>query len=309
MTTRVRRGAFSPKTLAFCTVALCLALLLALAHSAWKAASYDGGQKPVTPFRIAGNLFYVGANDVTAFLIAGPSGHVLIDGGYPGTAHLIARSIRQLGFRLEDVKILLNSHGHFDHAGGLAELKRVTGAQLWVSEGDAEAVETGGARDYSSGPLRYIAASGLLAYPPAKVDHRFRDGAVVSLGPIKLTAHVTPGHTRGCTTWSFMVRDRGRDLLAADVCGLNASPFEPLEPTGDYPGIRYEFRRTLQKLKDLPVKIYLTPHARDFGRWRKFRASRSTSYPAQPFIDPDGYRQALNKASAKFSQYLAEHQD
>ncbi|GAA4021005.1 CAU/MBL1b family subclass B3 metallo-beta-lactamase [Sphingomonas swuensis] len=283
-----------------------LAIGLVTAHQFWKAASYDGGQQAVAPFRIAGNLYYVGANDVTAFLITGPQGHVLIDGGYPGTARLIIASIKKLGFRIEDVRLLLNSHGHFDHAGGLAELKRASGAQLWVSEGDADAVESGGAADQSSGPLRFLAASGLLAFPGAKVDRRIADGAIASVGPVKLTAHITPGHTRGCTSWSFPVRDAGRDLLAVNICSLSPSPFEPIGRRGDYPGVKQAFGQSLGRLKALQADIYLTPHARDFGRWRKLQERQAGTDPAKPFIDPEGYQAALAKAETKFARYLNE---
>ncbi|HEV2122348.1 MAG TPA: metallo-beta-lactamase, partial [Chloroflexota bacterium] len=186
-----------------------VAALLVTGFLHWRSESQRGGQLPAEPFRIAGNLYYVGANDVTAFLLTGPKGHVLIDGGYPGTPPLIIDSIKKLGFRIDDVEILLNSHAHFDHAGGLAALKAASGAQLWVSERDAPAVESGGARDPTL-PLRFLADIGLLSYPAVKVDRTFKDGETIRLGPIELTAHVTGGHTRGCTSWSFSVIDRGR---------------------------------------------------------------------------------------------------
>ena len=281
-----------------------------VAFGLWQDASNHGGQKPAEPFRIAGNLFYVGASDAAAFLLTGPKGHVLIDGGYPGTAPMIVDSIAKLGFRITDVKLLLNSHGHFDHAGGLAALKGASGARLWVSEGDADSVESGGARDESLGPLRYLAVTGLIRYPAARVDRRLKDRTTIRLGPIELTGHLTAGHTRGCTTWAIPLRDRGRDLLAVYLCeaGLALNPFVSLVEPQRYPGVRGDYERSFVRLKSLPADIYLAPHARRFGRWRKFQARSKGGDPVAPFIDPKGYREAIDRAEAKFRTLLAEQQ-
>lgn len=277
-----------------------------VAFSLWRSASNHRGQKPAEPFRIAGNLYYVGASDVAAFLLSGARGHVLIDGGYPGTAPMIVESVTKLGFRITDVKLLLNSHGHFDHAGGLAELKEASGAQLWVSEGDADAVESGGARDGALGPLRFLAAAGILSYPAAKVDRRLKDGTTVRLGSIALTAHLTPGHTRGCTSWSIPLRDKGRDLLAVNICGLGVPPFVSLAEPQRWPGVRNDFERSFAKLRSLPADIYLAPHAREFGRWRKFQARSKGGDPVRPFIDREGYRKAIDEAEEKYRRLLQE---
>src|ERR687897_294905 len=190
-------------------------LVVVLAHQ-WNAAIKRNRSVADEPFQIAGNLYYVGATGVTAFLLAGPEGHVLIDGGYPETAPLIIASIARLGFNVQDVKVLLNSHAHFDHAGGLRELQEASGAELWISEGDAAMIAAGGAGDRSSyGPLRLV---GFGRFPAARVDRRFRDGDTIRVGPLALTAHVTPGHTPGCTSWSFPVRDGDRVLNVVSVC-------------------------------------------------------------------------------------------
>lgn len=270
----------------------------------WQNASSNGGQKPAEPFRIAGNLYYVGANDVTAFLLTGPKGHVLIDGGYPGTAPMIMASIAKLGFRITDVKLLLNTEGHFDHAGGLAALKEASGAELWVSEGETDTIESGGAKDLSMGPLRFLALAGITSYPAAQVDHRFQDGTVLRLGPIELTAHVTPGHTQGCTSWSFPVQDMGRRLLVVAMCDLKVSPFASLVEPERYPGVRGDFERSFRTLRSLPADIYLTPHARKFGRWRKFQARAKAANPAEPFIDRAGYHDLIDRAETQFRQSL-----
>src|SRR5688500_16885375 len=164
-------------------------------YGKWRDASNRGGQKPAEPFRIAGNLYYVGANDVAAFLLTGPEGHVLIDGGYPGTPPLILASIAQLGFDIRDVKVLLNSHPHSDHAGGLAELQRASGARLLVSEASAPQIASGGANDPFLGRLSFVSNFPIFRFPRAGVDQPFADGDTIRLGPIALSAPVNPGHT------------------------------------------------------------------------------------------------------------------
>jgi metallo-beta-lactamase class B len=269
----------------------------------WRDASNRGGQLPAEPFRIAGNFYYVGANDVTAFLLTGPEGHVLIDGGYPGTAPMIMASIAKLGFKITDVKVLLNSHAHFDHAGGLAELQKASGAQLWVSEGDADIVAAGGAGDPTLGPFRVLSYLPFLRYPAPTVDHRFKDGATIRVGSTELTAHVTPGHTPGCTSWSFPVRDGDRELHVVHICSLTL----PLALSiGEYPEIRAEFERSFRTLRSLPVDIWVTSHAREFGRYRKFRERETAKDPADPFIDRDGYVSYIDSAEMRFRKLVAE---
>ena len=269
----------------------------------WRDASNRGGQQPAEPFRIAGNLYYVGANDVTSFLITGPEGHILIDGGYPGTAAMIMASIAKLGFNIGDVKMLLNSHAHFDHAGGLAELQKASGAELWVSERDADIVAAGGAGDPSLGPFRFVSYLPFMRYPAPRVDHRFKDGAKNRVGPTELTAHVTAGHTPGCTTWSFPVRDGERELRVVHICSLTL----PLAlSVGEYPEVRSEFERSFRTLRSLPVDIWVTSHAREFGRYRKFRERDSAKDPADPFIDRDGYVRYIDSAEMRFRKLVAE---
>jgi len=267
----------------------------------WKRASDRGGQQYAEPFRIAGDLYYVGANDVASFLLTGPEGHILIDGGYPGTASMIQASVEELGFRIEDVRILLNTHYHLDHAGGLAALQEASGAELWVSEADADAVASGG-DDPRLGPLRLLVWTGLARYPRPRVDHRFRDGDTIRLGPLALTANVTPGHTAGCTTWTFPVRDRGRELLAGLVCGMGLPPRVQMFGPDSDPEIAAEYQWSFSRWRSLPVDIFLAPHARAFGRWRKFQASRELDDPAAAFIDPEGYRAWVDDMESRLRQ-------
>ena len=272
----------------------------------WRAAISRNRSVPDEPVHIAGNLYYVGATGITSFLITGPEGHVLIDGGYPETAPLIEASIAKLGFNIKDVKVLLNSHAHFDHAGGLRELQRASGAQLWVSEGDAEIVAHGGAWDRASfGPPSYL---GVGRFPKPRVDHRFKDGDTVRVGPLALTAHVTAGHTPGCTTWSFPVRDRDRDLLAVDVCSSSLLPSMKFVPPESYPGIRADFERSFVTLRSLPADIFLGPHANFFDLARKRREQATAKDSAAPFIDRKGYVEHVDYAEKRFRAELAKQE-
>lgn len=269
----------------------------------WRAATRQGGQTAAEPFRVAGNLYYVGASDVTAFLLAGPEGHVLIDGGYPGTAPMILRSVRQLGFDARDVKVLLNSHGHYDHAGGLAELQRATGAELWVSEAEADMVASGGDTP-DLGPLRLLVWSGISRYAAPRVHRRLRDGDTVRVGATVLVAHVTPGHTPGCTSWEIPLREGDRPLLAVHACSLG-EPVSVRALTSD-PRMLAEFERSFRTLRALPADVWVTAHARQWGRYRKFRQRDSVADPTAPFVDPAGYHAFLDSAEARVRRRTAE---
>jgi metallo-beta-lactamase class B len=260
----------------------------------WKGASDRGGQRYAEPFRIAGNLYYVGANDVSSFLITGPEGDVLIDGGYPGTAPMIMASIAQLGFDIRDVKVLLNSEPHFDHAGGLAALQKASGAELWASEASARAMESGGDSPDIFLPLRVLNWMRITRYPAARVDHLLRDGDKVRVGPIVLTAHITGGHTRGCTSWSFPIRDGERVLEVVSACSL------VVLQGARYPEQRTDLERTFRVLRSLPADIWVTSHARLWGRYRKFVARDTAKDPVAPFIDPEGYRSYIDSGAARF---------
>ncbi len=265
----------------------------------WTTLEY-GGQQPAEPFRIAGNLYYVGANDNTSYLITGPEGHVLLDGGNPAVPPLIMASIRKLGFDIRDVKVLLNSEPHSDHAGGLAALQQASGAELWAS--DASAVVLAGGNDPNiRAAFPWSVIGWILSWiswigdgDGARVDHRFKDGDTIRVGPIALTAHVTGGHTPGCTSWSFKVRDGDRDLDVVSACSLKVNIM------GLYPEQGADLERSFRVLRSLPADIWVTSHARWWGRYRKFVASQTAENPADAFIDPEGYRAYIDTAEAEF---------
>ncbi|MBL0939352.1 MAG: subclass B3 metallo-beta-lactamase [Gemmatimonadaceae bacterium] len=273
------------------TIALgVVAVLLTVLFTQWQAAISRNRSIPDEPYRIAGNLYSVGSTGVTAFLLTGPEGHVLIDGGYPETASLIVGSMKKLGFDIRDVKVLLNSHAHFDHAGGLKALQDTSGAELLVSEGDADVMAAGGAWDRSFGPLRFL---GVGRFPAPRVDRRLRDGDTVRVGSVVLVAHVTAGHTPGCTSWEFPVQDGERTLQAVSVCSLSLLPF--MNVSGDSV-LRAQFTRSFATLRALPVDIFLGSHGSFFDQARKGREQRAANGSVEPFLDRSGYMEYIARA-------------
>jgi metallo-beta-lactamase class B len=262
----------------------------------WKSAVDSNGQGPAEPFRIAGNFYYVGGSSVSVFLITGPEGHVVLDGGYPADAPMIIASIARLGFDIKDVKVLLNSVPHRDRAGALSALQQASGAELWASESSARTIATGGDDPDIAQPFRMLVQVGLLGYPPARVQHQFKDGDTIRVGPIALTAHVTGGSTRGCTSWSFPVRDGDRVLNVVSACA-----FGVVRAMG-YPGQEADIERSLRVLRGLPADIWVTSMSRTWDRYSKFVASQTAKNPADAFIDPEGYRAYIDAAEAEFRQ-------
>ncbi len=281
-------------------------LLFTVLFNVWQSAIKKNRQKPVGPFQIAGNLYYVGTANVTSFLLTGPEGHVLIDGSYPEAAPTIIESISKLGYNISDVRILLNSHAHADHAGGLAELKAASGAELWISRADSDVIEAGGRGDPALAPLKFLQWLGVGTFPPAKVDRRFADGDTVRVGPIELTAHVTAGHTPGCTSWSFPVWDGERELLAVSIGSLTILPFMSLVEPETYPGIRQDFESSFRTLRSLPADLFLASHGNWFNLNRKMRERAHAAKPVDPFVDPKGYLDFIAEAERRFRETLAE---
>ena len=246
--------------------------------------------KPVPPFRIIGNLYYVGAIEITSFLITTPEGHIILDGGFAETAPQIERNVAALGFNLRDVKILLNSHSHFDHAGGLAELKRLTGARLVSSERDAVLLKNGGHGDFRFGDA--------LLFPPVTPDQIVRDGDSIQLGNQTLTAHLTPGHTKGNTTWAFKVSDKNKTYDVVFV-GSPSSLDYRFAGKESYPGIASDFQKSFAVLKTLPCDIFLGSHGSFFNLAGK-RSRLARGEQPNPFIDPKGYQGMIVEYEKEF---------
>lgn len=242
-----------------------LALLLLALPVQQTASDREAWNRPVEPFRIIGDVYFVGAEGVSSFLIRTRDGLILLDGALPETAPQIARNITALGFSPGDVKVLLNSHAHFDHGGGLAELKRVTGASLAVSALDAPALEAGDPN-----------------MPAVRVDRRLADGDTVRLGDTTLTAHLTPGHTKGCTTWTMTARESGRDHDVLFHC--STSVVDKLVGNTSYPHIVTDYERTFAKLRAMKADVFLTNHPWFFEMAQKRKAM--TAGGPNPFVDP-----------------------
>lgn len=238
---------------------------------------------PVEPFRIIGNVYYVGAAGVSSFLITTPQGSILLDGGLPETAPLIEAGIAALGFNVANVKYLLNSHAHFDHAGGLAALKRKSGARIVASEGDSDTLNTGGGG----------------RFPAARVDRIVKDNDTVEVGDATLTAHVTPGHTKGCTTWSMSVADGGKAYRVVFYC--STSVVDRLVNNGAYPGIVADYERSFDALRKMPCDVFLAPHA-EFFHMEEKRAKMGAG--ANPFVDAGEMRMHVEQSERAFRSEL-----
>ncbi|GAB2522822.1 subclass B3 metallo-beta-lactamase [Spirosoma aerophilum] len=282
-----------------------LTLLLVWLGIQWRYVSEKGGEQRQDPFRIAGNLYYVGTKEMTSFLLTSAQGHVLIDGGYPGNTQMILQNISRLGFKINDVKILLNSHAHVDHAGGLAALQKASGAKLWISEPDAELIKRGGAGKRNLSLMNFLIYTGLTSYPVPHIDHEFRDGTTIRLGSIELTAYITPGHTPGSTTWTFPVRDGNRRLLAVDISSLTLIPSSLVGEWYDAQ-LQAEFRQTFVKLRRIPADLFLGPHASFFNMAAKLRQRDTLADPIAPFIDRAGYLAYIEQSEARFRQAVRE---
>ena len=251
--------------------------------------------QPVKPFRIVGNLYYVGASDISSFLITTPEGHILLDSGFVETVPQIQKNIAQLGFRLEDVKVLIITHAHYDHAGGLALLKRLTSAKLMASEADAALLAAGGKGDPNFGDR--------FTYEPITADRILRDGDKVELGGVTMTARLTPGHTKGNTTWTMTLNEDGKRLNVV-VAGSTSTPGYKLVDNPNYPGIVADYQRTFQILKSLPCDIFLAPHGNFFDLTKKSKLLEQGA-KQNPFIDPGGYKRYVEETEKAFQKELA----
>lgn len=244
--------------------------------------------EPVEPFRIAGDLYYVGAREVASYLFETPEGLILLDGGFEETVPVIAAAIEKLGFDVSDVEILLSSHAHFDHAGGLAELKRLTGATLIASSAEAPLLESGG-EEYP--------------FQPVAVDRTIEDGDVVELGGTRLTALVTPGHTPGCTTWTTTIGG----LSVLFLCSVSVLPqMDLVTPSPAFPaGRAAAFEKTFERLEALDPDIFLAAHGSFFHLLEKIERMRRGMGMANPFVDPRLYHEHLATKRKAFEEALA----
>jgi metallo-beta-lactamase class B len=246
--------------------------------------------QPVAPYRICGPLYYVGMAGVTSYLVTTSAGHVLVDGAFPESAPRILDNVRALGFRPEEVRVLLSTHAHADHAGGLAEIKTKTGARLYAGAADVPLLARGGREDFAFGDE--------IPFPPVTADVAVKDGDLVKLGGLVVRAIATPGHTMGCTSWAFTIEDGGRPLRVVVIGGTSAPGYR-LVDSPKYPGIAGDYEKTFARLKAEPAEIFLEGHGFAFALDDR-RAGR------RPFVDPEGYRSRVAEAEKAFRDQLAK---
>jgi metallo-beta-lactamase class B len=274
-----------------------LVFIFAFASSAWAQNSPDWTE-PFPPFRIADNLYYVGSKGLANYLITTPQGNILINSDLEENVPLIQASIEKLGFKFADTKILLISHAHWDHDAGTAKIKQLTGAKYMVMDADVSVVESGGKTDFAYGN------DAKFLYPPAKVDRVLQDGDEVRLGGATLVAHLTPGHTKGCTTWTMKVSEGGKTYDVVIVGSPNVNPGYKLVQNKAYPQIAEDYERMWTVLKSLRCDIFLGAHGGYFGLEEKY--PRLKDQGTNPFIDPDGYKNFVAQKEQEFRTELAK---
>ena len=273
-----------------------LVFVLATAGSLFAQANPDWTE-PFPPFRIAGNLYYVGSKGLASYLLTTPKGNILINSDLEANVPMISASIEKLGFHFADTKILLISHAHWDHDAGSAMIMKMTGAKYMVMDADVSVVESGGKTDFQYGNTP------ANLYPPAKVDRILHDGDEVTLGDTVLVAHLTPGHTKGCTTWSMKVTDGGKTYNVVIVGSPNVNPGYKLVSNSAYPQIAEDYERMWRVLKSLPCDIFLGAHGGYFGLEEKYPLRKDGG--TNPFVDPDGYKRFITQKEEEFRAELA----
>jgi metallo-beta-lactamase class B len=279
-----------------------ISLVLILPASCLFAVEDPAWTTPIAPFQIAKNLYYVGSKDLASYLLVTPKGDILINSSLESSPALIRRSVEQAGFHFQDIKILLISHAHYDHDAGSAEIKRLTGAQYMVMDDDVPVVESGGAADF-----HYPRDT----YPAVKVDRVLHDGDEVRLGGVVLVAHKTPGHTRGCTTWTMRASIGGQPRNVVIVGSWNVNPgFRLVDQPGkpaSYPGIAADYARTFVTLKALPCDVFLGAHGAYFDMLAKLARAKAGAGESV-WLDPEGYKAAVAERQLAFESELRRQQ-
>lgn len=281
------------------SVALALSLsAVGAAAPSLAVADNSNWTKPVRPYRVVGNIYYVGSEGLSAWLITSSEGHVLLDSGPSAEGgKLIERNIATLGFKLTDVKILINSHAHFDHAGGMAQLKADTGAKVWASRLDEPALKKG--QHFGDN------ANGLTPFDAVKVDRGFGDGQKLKLGETTLVAHITPGHTIGCTAWTTTVNEKGRPLNVTFPCSLSVAG-NVLVGNKTHRNIVADYRAAFAELRTLPTDVMLPAHEEQGDLLAKRQKMLRGDNNA--FIDPTELNRFVDASEAAFNKTLARQQ-
>jgi metallo-beta-lactamase class B len=268
-------------------------LFLSLAR---KVLKWD---EPTDPIKIVGPLYFVGTMGLSSWLFTTPEGHILLNTGMPTSGPLIVESIRKLGFKPEDIKIIINGHAHSDHAGAFAEMKKISGAQIAIMEADVPSIEDGGKSDFHYGTDWKI-----MGFPPVKVDRILRDGDTVRLGDVVLTAYNTPGHTRGSTTWVTELFDSGKAYKVVFIDGGGFNPGYRVAKDPSYPGIEVDYRNTHHMHELLKPDIWLGHHTEYFDLAGKRKLAETEGPNA--WVDPEGYRRFVAGKKRAFEDEVDE---
>ncbi len=253
--------------------------------------------RPIPAYRVISNLYYVGTNYLASFLITTPEGHILINPDYEESVPLIRANVRKLGFHFSDIKIILISHAHDDHAAGCALAKKLTGARLMVMDADVQEIEDGGASDFAYHQH----------WAPVKVDRVLHDLDTVTLGGMTLVAYLTPGHTKGCTTWTMLIKDGGRLYNVVIVGSPNVNSGYKLIGNSKYPQIAADYEKTFRVLASLPCDVFLGAHGVYYDMDDKLK--RLQAGGPNPFIDPEGYRAYVKEREQAFRAELSKQQE
>ena len=276
------------------TISVWLAVTFAITAQTSAQSIRESWSKPVEPYRVISNIYYVGASGISSHVIETSDGLILVDTGTTLMVPQIEANIEKLGFKIDDVKYIVSSHAHWDHVEGHAEMKRRTGAQIAAVGLDAEAISSG--IDNS--------ALGSEGWEPVKVDRVLNDGDTLTLGDVTMTAHLTPGHTKGCTTWTTTVKDKGETYNVVFIGGTSINGGVNLIGNTRHPGILEDYARTFSVLKNLEVDVFLAQHPSMHKMNDKRRKLRVDS-GKNPFIDPEGYQRFVQGEENKYLKQVA----
>ncbi|MDA0835339.1 MAG: subclass B3 metallo-beta-lactamase [Planctomycetota bacterium] len=266
-----------------------------LVSTAFASVVVAADDRPFPAHRVIGNTYYVGTDALATYLITTSEGHILINSGFDETVPLIQAAVESLGYKMGDVKIILASHAHSDHVAGHARLQELTGAKVYVMRGDDTVIASGGEGQYLYTDSRW---------PACQVDRVLDDGDKVKLGEATLVAHSTPGHTRGCTTWTWQESDGDKKYDLVVIGSPNVNPGYQLIDNADYPDIAKDFAKTFAVLKELPCDFFLGAHGNYYGMHAKY--DRVKTAKTNPFIDPEGYRDYVSEREAFYLKTLAD---
>lgn len=261
-------------------------------------AQNDEWTRPFPPFKLIGNVYWVGSYDLSTYLITTPQGNILINTGVGDTAQQIKKSVEQLGFKLSDTKIITATHGHYDHVAGVAALKRMTGARVLIAEPDKDLLETGGKADFRFGNTPEA------QFEPVKVDGTFKDGESISLGGTTLVARLTAGHTKGATSFLLNVQDGGKTyrVVIANMGSIN--PGVTVSGMPNYPTITQDYAKTFLTQKDMKIDVWLASHASQFRMHEKYKPG--DPFSPDRFVDPQGFLKSVQQLEKTYLDQLAK---